>query len=264
MKITTVYQEWIDSKQSSKVHCDLELVTLKKLVNLNEIASANVFNQIESILYHLKETHYTKPHQSYLQDLKDALKSFKFLEKYVADKRNLQFRFTQIIDNQLELIPNDFVTIEEIEEPLPKQLNTSLSMLYCFYQYGVMHYSKNKKTSKTLEEIRNLLIQYNVADPMSHKNINLFFAFKYNTDTRSDIIKIAMQGLYDYFDTHYPEYEALNLCNEVMEHILKEEPKQIRYYTTLPENPLYKVAFIDNSLYIIGVLDTNNPLKTLA
>jgi hypothetical protein len=120
MKIITVYGEWIKSKQSSKLHCDLKLVTLKKLVNLNEIASANVFDQIESILFYLNEVHYTKPHQSYLQDLKDALKSFKFLEKYINDKRNLQFHFTQILNGQLELIPNDFVTIEEINEPLPK------------------------------------------------------------------------------------------------------------------------------------------------
>lgn len=127
----------------------------------------------------------------------------------------------------------------------------------------MIHYSKNKKTSKTLEEIRNLLIQYNVADPMSHKNINLFFAFKYNTDTRTDIIKIAMQGLYDYFVTHDLEYEALSLCNEVMEHILKEEPKQKRYYTDAPESPRFKVSFTDNSMYLIGCLDANNPLKTL-
>ena len=123
MNIRTVYQEWINSKQSNKLHCKLDSNVLNKLVNLNEIASANVFDQIESILYYLKEVHSTKPHQSYLQDLKDALKSFKFLEKYVADKRNLQLRFTQILNAQLELIPNDFVTIEEINEPLPKQYN---------------------------------------------------------------------------------------------------------------------------------------------
>lgn len=147
-------------------------------------------------------------------------------------------------------------TLSQANRLLYTEQKAMYSMVSEIYRYGIMKGYKDKKITIQLKRLSESTSFHWCYTSKSDSEIEHFFDMKYSVVKQvlkqEEIFKIGMQDLYTFFDTKFPEYEPILFCNEILEHIFQERPKQKRYFTEPPNTTHTKIHFGKNEIHKIS------------
>lgn len=259
MRIIDVYKDW----KRDKDYLDLNLTTLKKLTELNKIVDDEVLNKINSLAYFLQSTSYKKPQEQYLVDLKNIVSSFIIVDKYFQSQKAFNIELSQFYEayeiKDKKLILNSNIwrehnqsTIKKLNNQTTNEQKAFYSMVREIYQYGISNEYTDKKVIKELDRLKELPNFNLCKTTKSDSEIISFFKIKYKVKKNNETLKVGMQDLYNFFSSKFIEYEPIDFCNEILKHILKEKPKQKRYFTDEQKIKHQKISYNGKSTYLIS------------
>lgn len=238
-QIVEVYEDWF--MNTEKVYYRIKRPELRKLSMLNNIADYSVFNQINNLAYFLHSNDHKKLSEQYLDDMKAIVRSLDVMSSYfnaqIAFNTELSSYYTMPEGERKEWCWKELnqETISQLNEKSRKENAGFYSMIKEYYQYGKLKEFNNKKITTLLDKIEKFPYFRLCNTSKSDSEIIRFFELKYQVETNEALLKIGMQDLYRYFDENFSEYEPIDFCNEILEHIFKGSPMQKRYYTDTPD-----------------------------
>lgn len=252
-EIIQAYQNWDRDKDYLK----LNLEKLRNLSYLNKIVNDQVLNKINSVAYFLQSNNYEKPQVQYLAELKNAVNSFVMIDKYFQSQKAFNNQLSQYYTIPTE---DNRVVWRESNQDIAKELNNQAiheqkafyAMIKEIYIYGKLKKYKDLKIQTELQKLSKLPNFCMCKTSKSDSEIKRFFKMKYQVDKNTNILKIGMQDLYDFFNSQFSDYEPIHFCDEILEHILNEEKKQKRYFRGKRKTTTCKISCNDGNVYEIS------------